>query len=113
MKRCPIPSFDLEVYWWYTAVLMRSTCFALRETADMGRPKRADAAGIRRRSDWADHVAMDFSPAERQQLDWSARRGVPIGDATWVESVANDFKKNYHMVVALNVRAHSKKQIWP
>ncbi len=46
---------------------------------------------IRRRSDWAEHVAMDFSKAERQKLDWSARRGVPFGDEGWVESVARKF----------------------
>ena len=43
---------------------------------------RLSAWPIRRRSDWADHVAMAFSPAERQQLDWSARWGVPFGDET-------------------------------
>ncbi|MEQ1826407.1 MAG: transposase [Pirellula sp.] len=53
--------------------------------------KRLSPWPIRRHSDWAEQVAMDFSQSERQQLDWSVRRGVPFGEETWVESMARKF----------------------
>ena len=49
--------------------------------------------------------SMDFSPAERRQLDWSARRGVPFGDETWVESVA----KKYDLESTMRPRGRPKK----
>ncbi|WP_404307948.1 transposase [Neorhodopirellula lusitana] len=47
---------------------------------------------IRRTSNWSQHVATDFSKQERDQLDWSVKRGVPFGSETWVEHVARTFE---------------------
>ena len=46
---------------------------------------------VRRSSNWASRVRQDFSKEEREQLDWSVRRGVPFGEETWVESIARRF----------------------
>ena len=60
---------------------------------------------VRRSSRWIDRVRHDFSIAEREQLDWSVRRGVPFGEETWVESIA----RKYGLESTMRPRGRPKK----
>ncbi|TWT67132.1 transposase [Allorhodopirellula solitaria] len=53
--------------------------------------KRISGWPIRRTANWVQHVATEFSTMEREQLDWSVKRGVPFGNETWVEHIARTF----------------------
>ncbi|TWT83790.1 Transposase IS200 like protein [Planctomycetes bacterium CA13] len=46
---------------------------------------------VRRSSNWISRVRTDFSKSEREQLEWSVRRGVPFGEESWVEAIARQF----------------------
>jgi putative transposase len=53
--------------------------------------KRISSWPIRRATNWLQFVARDFSQPEREQLDWSVKRGVPFGSEAWVEHIARTF----------------------
>lgn len=53
--------------------------------------QRISSWPVRRTSNWAELAATDFSQQEREQLDWSVKRGVPFGNETWVEHIARTF----------------------
>lgn len=71
--------------------------------------RRLSAWPVRRRSGWIQQVKMDFSKAEREQLDWSSRRGVPFGDSAWVEMMA----RKYGLESTMRPRGRPKKPQMP
>ncbi len=50
--------------------------------------QRISSWPIRRSLNWVQLVATDFNKREREQLDWSVKRGVPFGSETWLEHIA-------------------------
>ncbi|MFG0262854.1 MAG: transposase, partial [Novipirellula sp. JB048] len=46
---------------------------------------------VRRTPHWTEHAALEFNNQEREQLDWSVKRGVPFGEQGWVEHIARTF----------------------
>ena len=46
---------------------------------------------VRRSPNWIGSVARDLSAAEQTPILWSVRRGVTLGEAVWVETVARKF----------------------